>query len=77
MKKIKVVDNFVWLLVTEIADEVYESNLFDVYVLHHDGSESLVSRYADITDAVECGLDIGIEVGHVKDIVNQFKPIKI
>jgi hypothetical protein len=77
MKKIKVVGTFVWLLVTDIADEVFESKLFDIYVLHHDGSESLVESYADIRDAIDCRLSIGIEVGHVKDIVNQFKPNKI
>ena len=58
-------DNFVWLLVTEKAKEVFSSGLFDLYVLHDDDSESLVSKYADINDALDCGLSIAIEVGHL------------
>jgi hypothetical protein len=67
MESLKVTkdDNFVWLVVTEKAKEVFSSGLFDLYVLHEDDSESLVEKYADLNDALECGLDIGIEVGHL------------
>lgn len=58
-------DNFVWLLVTEKAKEVFASGLFSLYVLHNDDSESLVEKYADINDALEWGLEIGIEVGFI------------
>jgi hypothetical protein len=58
-------DNFVWLLVTEKAKEVFSSGLFSLYVLHNDDSESLVEKYADLNDALECGLEIGIEVGFI------------
>lgn len=64
----KVIDGFIWLLVTNKAKEVWQTGLFDVYVLHKDKSESLVESYADINDALECGLDIAIEVGHEKDV---------
>ena len=40
-QKIKVVEDFVWLLITDKAKEVYQSGLFDgaIYVLYGDGSE--------------------------------------
>lgn len=63
--QIKVVDRFVWLLVTEKAIDVYQSGLFDVYVLYPDGSERLCESYADLNDALECGLELAVEVGHL------------
>jgi hypothetical protein len=65
MKNIKIRENFVWLLVNEKAKEVFASGLFEVYKLHDDGSESLCESYADINDALEYGLDLGIEVGEI------------
>lgn len=60
-------DGFVWLSITDIAKEVFESGLFEVYKLHDDGSESLCQSYADINDALECGLDLAVEVGHLPE----------
>lgn len=67
----KIVDGFVWLLVTEKAKEIYSSGTFDLYVLHNDNSESLVESYAQINDAQECGLEIGIEVAEFENLVRQ------
>jgi len=67
-QKIKVVEGFVWLLITDKAKEVYQSGLFDgsIYALYDDGSETDVCEsYHDLIDALERGLEIGIEVGHV------------
>jgi hypothetical protein len=66
-QKIKVVEDFVWLLITDKAKEVYQSGLFDgaIYVLYDDGSEDACETYEDLLIALENGLDIGIEVGHV------------
>jgi len=64
----KIVDGFVWLLVTNKAKEIYQSGNFALYVLHNDGSESLIESYAQINDAQECGLDIGIEVALFYDL---------
>lgn len=66
-QKIKVVEDFVWLLITDKAKEVYQSGLFDgaIYVLYGDGSEDACETYEDLLIALENGLDIGIEVGHV------------
>lgn len=61
--KCKIVEGFIWLLVTEKAKEVYASGLFELYVLNNDNSETLVEEHNQITQALENGLDIGIEVG--------------
>jgi hypothetical protein len=57
-------DNFVWLLVTDKAKEVYLSGLFELYILYNDDSESLVESFSQLSEALEDGLDIGISVGH-------------
>ena len=64
-EQIKIIDGFVWLIITHKAKEVFGSCLFSVYKLHHDGSESLCESYADINDALEFGLELAIEVGHL------------
>lgn len=66
-QKIKIVEGFVWLLITDKAKEVYQSGLFDgsICALHDDGSEDLCETYEDLTEALERGLEIGIEVGHI------------
>lgn len=71
----KIVLGFVWLLVTDKAKEIYQSGTFDLYVLHNDSSESLVESYAQINDAQECGLEIGIEVSSFEDLVKQLTKI--
>ena len=63
----KIRDAFVWLLVTDKAKEVFQSGLFEVYKLHDDGSERLCESYADINDALMCGLDLAVEVGDLLD----------
>lgn len=63
--KTKVVQGFVWLVVTDIAKEVYLTDLFALYILHDDGSESLVTRFNELTLALENGAEIGMEVGHL------------
>ncbi len=61
----KVIDGFVWLLVTNKAKEIYLNGLFELYILHDDESESLVEGFTQLSEALENGLDIGIEVGHL------------
>lgn len=60
-----IVNGFVWLLVTYKAREVMQSGLFDVYALYDDGSESLCVNQQDITSALDDGLELAIEVGHL------------
>jgi hypothetical protein len=67
--EIKIVNGFVWFLVTNKAKEVYESNLFELYVLYKDGTESSVHDFETIDDAIAValykGLEIGIEGGYI------------
>jgi len=68
--KIKIVNNedtdFVWLIVTEKAKEVFNGELFDLYALYDDESESLIESMAVLEKALENGLEIGIEVGNIE-----------
>lgn len=65
--RIKIVDGFVWVVITDKAKEVFSSGLFSVYKLHNDDSESLCESYADINDALEYGLELAIEGGWLPD----------
>lgn len=64
----KVINNFVWLIVTDKAKEIYSSGIFELYVLHNDNSESLIEEYSQISEAQENGLEIGIEVDHLDSL---------
>jgi hypothetical protein len=65
----KIVNGFVWFLVTNKAKEVHESNLFELYVLYKDGTESSVHDFETIDEAIAValhnGLEIGIEGGYI------------
>lgn len=63
----KIVDNFVWLIVTDKAKEIFISGLFTLYILYEDNSESLIEGFGQLVEAIEKGLDIGIEVGHLNN----------
>lgn len=58
-------DGFVWLLVNDKAKEVWNSGLFELYILNEDDSESLIEEFIDLCIALEQGLSIGIEVGQL------------
>ena len=64
-------DNFVWLLVTEKAKEIWSSGLFSLFILYEDDSESLIEEYEDLNLAIERGNNIGIEVGHLKLVADE------
>ena len=66
--KMKIVNNFVWLIVTDKAKEILNSGLFELYELYDDGSEGLILEYETLTKALENGAVIGIEVGHLPNI---------
>lgn len=63
----KIIDNFVWLVVNKQAFDIYINNIFDLYILNDDGSESLVTEVEQILLAIDNGLDIAIEVGHLDE----------
>ena len=65
-------DNFVWLDITnkmkkahnEIKRwEIWQGN--EIYALHDDDSESLIESQEELEEAINLGLKIGIEVGHL------------
>ena len=74
MKKIRNTreDQFVWLIVTEKAKEIFTTGLFDLYILYSDDSESLVEGFGQLIEAIEDGQEIGIEVGFISDDIDLF-----
>ena len=65
---IRIIDGFVWLIVTHKAREVWDADLFELFIIYDDGSEASVYGYG-IDAALEIvekhGLEIGIEVGYI------------
>lgn len=59
----KIVDGFVWKVVTEEAKDIFNSGLFPLYKLYEEGNEALIEYFEDLQIALEQGLEIGIEVG--------------
>ena len=59
-------NKIVWLVVTDKAKEIYFSGLFDLYLLYEDNSEALVEDFTQLIEALEKGIDIGIEAGKLK-----------
>ena len=57
--------DFVFMDVTDKAKEIFASGLFELYKLNDANIESLIESYADVNDALECGMRIVIEVGHI------------
>jgi hypothetical protein len=69
--EIKIINGFVWLVVTNQAKEVFNTGLFELYVVFNDGSESSVHDFKSIDDAIEFalskGLEIAIEGGYINN----------
>lgn len=61
----KIVNDFIWLIVTDKAKEIFNADLFQLYTLHDDGSEALIETFEDLNEALENGLEIGIEGGRI------------
>jgi hypothetical protein len=66
----KLINDFIWLIVTEKSKEIYLSEMFELYILHDDNSESLIEDFFQLNSALEDGEDIGIEIGYIADILN-------
>jgi hypothetical protein len=62
---IKIVNGFVWLVVTDKAEEIYFSDLFELYALYDDGSESLIESFEHLTTELDNRIEIGVEVGYI------------
>lgn len=67
--EMKIIDGFVWFVVTNQAKDVFNSGLFELYVVYQDGSESSVHDFGTIDEAIEFassrGLEIAIEGGYI------------
>jgi hypothetical protein len=66
--KTRLVNGFLWLVVTDKAKEIFNSGIFELFTLHDDGSESLVDSFEDINKALEYGNDIVIEINHLENL---------
>ena len=63
----KIIDGFVWFIVTDKARELWETNLFELFIVFDDGSEASVYGYG-IDKAIEMaknGVEIAIEGGYI------------
>jgi hypothetical protein len=69
----KIINNFVWLIVTNKAREIYIYGLFELFILNDDNTETLVEGLGQLVSAINNGLQIGIEVGHIN--INQDEDI--
>jgi hypothetical protein len=62
-------DGFLWMIVTNKAKAIFESNLFELNVLCSDGTEFMIDDIdVDLEYAKTMGLEIGIEIGLLTDI---------
>ena len=68
--KTRVIRGVVYLLVTHKAKEIFSSGTFKMYMLHPDDIEG-IELYGDIEYCHENGIDIGINVGALTDIIKQ------
>ena len=63
----KITTDFIWKIVTqEQAEIIFASELFDLYELRDDDSESLIEAFSEIKAIFENGNKVGIEVGFIK-----------
>lgn len=61
-------DNFLWGNVTEKAKEIFNSGLFELYVVHYDHSESLIEDFNELNEILEKGQNIYIELTNLQNI---------
>lgn len=63
----KITTDFIWKIVTqEQAELIFSLELFDLYELRDDDSESLIETFSEIKAIFENGNKVGIEVGFIK-----------
>lgn len=58
---IKIIDGFVWFIVTDKAKEVFNSGLFELFVVTDDGGEYEILDHESLNKFLEEGRDIAIE----------------
>lgn len=58
-------NKFAWMRVNDKAKEIFNSGLFELYILHPDNTESLIESIDQLNEETEKGQDIVIEVGKI------------
>lgn len=58
---IRIIDGFVWFIVTDKAKEVFNSDLFELFVITDDGGEYQILDHESLNKFLEEGRDIAIE----------------
>ncbi len=58
---IKTKDNFIWLNVTDKAEDIFD--VFDLFILYDDESEALIENRKELLTALDSGYTIVLEVG--------------
>lgn len=73
MENIKNVDGFLFAIIDEETAKDMLKNCELFYVLHEDGTESLAEDENDINTALNFGEKLGIEIGFLKDLKEEFE----
>lgn len=61
-------DGFVYKVVSgEKARQIFDLNLFELYILWDDNSESLIDSEARLQEAIRFAYEIGIAVGNINN----------
>jgi len=64
-------DGFIFMKVNEKAKEIWNSGLFELYVVYSDeNSESLIDTFEDLDMYLSNGMDVCIEVGFIPKKTN-------
>lgn len=63
--EIKIIDDFVWLVVTDKAKEIFNSGLFELFVVTDDGGEYEILDHESLNKFLEKGIDIVIEGDYI------------
>jgi len=75
-------EGFIWKIVTNKARILFVNDTLGLFTLFDDGSESRITSFSEIEEALELGLPIGIEVGkldiqQIPDLTDLFEPKKV
>ena len=64
-------DGFIFMKVNDKAKEIFNSGLFELYVVYtHDETESLIETFEDLDMHLSNGDDVCIEVGFITKKTN-------
>ena len=61
-------DGFLWGNVTYKAKEIFNSGLFDLFIVNYDNSDYLIEDFDTLNKLLENGNSVYIEIGHFHDI---------